>query len=273
VGGQRLAGEKRLIMEFAAAKIFWLLVAPTNLIGICMVLAMISRLCRWWKGIDFFFGTAFLLFLVFGIIPTGPSLLAHLETQYQRPAALPDKVDGVIILGGAFDTYLSNIYGQPVLNDGVERVLDGVMIARHYKDSTLVFSGGSGRLTHRQRTEAEDAAVFLKNYPDLKDRIKFEGQSRNTWQNASMTKNMVEPKEGETWVLVTSAYHMPRAVEMFKKAGWPQMALWPTDYRTKGKMDFMPHKLDILGNLYQSHLALREIIGQSVSEIRDKLKI
>ena len=260
-------------MEFIASKIIWLLVAPANVIGICMVLAFISRICRWWHGVDFFLVSAFLLFLAFGIIPTGPSLLAYLESQHERPAKLPDDIDGVIILGGAFDTYLSNIYGQPVLNDGVERVLDGVMIARYYKDATLVFSGGSGRLTHRERTEAEDAAIFLQSYPDLKGRSRFEDQSRNTWQNAVMTKNLVNPQPGQKWVLVTSAYHMPRAVEMFKKAGWPRMVLWPTDYRTKGRMDFMPHKLDILGNLYQSHLAIREIIGQAVSNIRHKYKI
>lgn len=261
-------------MEFIASKIFWLAVAPANLIGVCIVLAAIFRICRWWKGSDLFLFAGFLLLLAFGIIPTGPSLLALLESQHQRPAQLPDKVDGVIILGGAFDTYLSSIYNQPMLNDGVDRVLDGVMIARHYKGSTLVFSGGSGRLTHRDRTEAVDAATYLKSsYPDLIERAKFEDKSRNTLENAVMSKKMLNPEEGQVWVLVTSAYHMPRAVEMFKEAGWPRMVLWPTDYRTKGRPDFMPHKLDILGNLYQSHLAIREIIGQSVHNIRNKYGI
>ena len=237
-----------------------------------MMLAFVSRLCRWWRGVDFFFISAVLLFIVFAIIPTGPSLLAHLESRYERPSKMPEDITGVIILGGAFDTYLSNIYGVPVFNDGVERVLDGVMLARYYKDSTLLFSGGSGRLTHRERTEAMDAQTFISNYPDLTGRAKFEDQSRNTWQNASLSLRLIKPQPDEKWILVTSAYHMPRAVEMFKAAGWPRMVLWPTDYRTKGKMDFMPHKLDILGNLHQSHLAVREIIGQSVFRMREKYK-
>ena len=233
-------------------------------------MAFVCRVCKWWHGVDVFFISGFLLLVVFGIIPTGPSLLARLEAQHQRPAKLPDDVEGIIILGGAFDTYLSNIYGMPVLNDGVERVLDGVMLAYHYPESKLVFSGGSGRLTNRERTEAQDARIFMGSYPSLAKRTQYEDKSRNTAQNAQFSKALVKPQAGEKWVLVTSAYHMPRAVEMFKQAGWPQMILWPTDYRTKGQMDFMPHKLDILGNLYQSHLAIREILGQGVVEISRK---
>lgn len=237
-----------------------------------MVMALISRLCRWWRGTDFFFISACLLLLAFGVIPTGPSLLAALETQHVRPSKLPDRIDGVIILGGGFDTYLSNIYGQPVLNDGVERILDGVKLARYYDGSTLLFSGGSGRLTHRERTEAEDARAFLDSYPDLLKRAKFEDKSRNTWQNASYSYKLVSPEPEERWILVTSAYHMPRAVYMFEAAGWKNIVVWPTDYRTKSKVDLMPHKLDILGNLYQSHLAVREIIGQIVYRTREKFK-
>ena len=255
---------------FVISKIFWLLLAPANLICICLGLAFVCRLCKWWNGVDIFFVSGLLLLLVFGVIPTGPSLLAHLESQHQRPAKLPENVDGIIILGGAFDTYLSGIYSIPVLNDGVERVLDGIMLAYHYPQSILVFSGGSGRLTYRERTEAQDARIFLSSYPDLAKRTKYEDKSRNTLQNAQYSKALLKPQSGQTWVLVTSAYHMPRAVAMFKQAGWPKMVLWPTDYRTKGRMDFMPHKLDILGNLYQSHLAIREIIGQVVSGISRK---
>lgn len=258
-------------MEFIIGKILWLLVAPANLIGICLFMAVVSRFCRWWRGEDVFLAGAFLLLLVFGLIPVGPSLLATLESQYRRPVDMPDDIAGVVVLGGAFDTYLSGVHGVPVLNDGAERVLDGVALARRYPQAALVFSGGNGRMTHRDRTEAMDAARFMKAYADVSPRVRYEDKSRNTQQNAQMTLAMLKPQAGvssKKWVLVTSAYHMPRAAEMFRQEGWPPMILWPTDYRTKGSADFMPHKLDILGNLYQSHLALREIIGQCVYRVR-----
>lgn len=260
-------------MEFAASKIFWLLIAPANLIGICIAMAFICRICKWWRGFDVFFITGCLLFFIFGIIPTGPSLLAMLESKHQRPEKMPDDIKGIIILGGAFDTYLSNIYGVPVLNDGVERVLDGITLAEKYPEATLWFSGGSGRLTHRERTEAMDAKIFLQSYPDLQDRTKFEDLSRNTWQNAVAMRRLVTLEPNDKWIVVTSAYHMPRAANMFWAAGWSGLVFWPTDYRTKGTPDFMPHKLDILGNLYQSHLAIREIIGQCIFNIRAKYKL
>ncbi|HEY0901333.1 MAG TPA: YdcF family protein [Micavibrio sp.] len=263
-------------MEYIAAKILWLLVAPANVMGLCLVLAVVARIAGWWRGHDMFLTLSFLLLLAFGVVPVGPSLLAMLESRYTRPASMPEDIAGVIVLGGAFDTYLSGIYGVPVFNDGVERVMDGVMLAHKYPGATLVFSGGNGRITHRDRTEAMDAAQFMKSYPDIAKRTRYEDRSRNTLENAAMTLDMVKPDAEDArqkWVLVTSAYHMPRAVEAFKKAGWPPMILWPTDYRTKGRPDFMPHKLDILGNLYQSHLALREIIGQSVARVRQTLGI
>ncbi|QQG35394.1 MAG: YdcF family protein [Micavibrio aeruginosavorus] len=247
--------------------------APANLMGISLMLAASGRLLKWWRFSDLFFWLGVGLFVAFGVVPTGPSLLAWLETQHSRPRELPGDVAGIIVLGGAFDTYLSNIYGWPILNDGVERVLDGAMLARYYKDATLLFSGGSGRLVHRERTEAEDAQVFFSSYPDLKERIRYENRSRNTWQNAAFSRDMAQPRAGERWILVTSAYHMPRAAMMFKAAGWPEIITWPTDYRTNGKIDLMPHKLDVLGNLYHSHLAVRELIGHAVYKARAKMNI
>lgn len=263
-------------MEYIAAKILWLLVAPANLMGVLLVFAVLARLAQWWRGHEIFLALSFILLLVFGIFPVGPSLLALQESRYARPAKMPDDIAGVIVLGGAFDTYLSGIYGVPVLNDGVERVLDGVRLAHRYPGSTLVFSGGNGRITYRDRTEAMDAAQFMKAYPDLAKRTRYEDKSRNTLENAAMTLKLVKPDMEDPkkkWVLVTSAYHMPRAVEAFRQAGWPPMILWPTDYRTKGRPDFVPRKLDILGNFYQSHLALREIIGQSVAGLRQRLGV
>lgn len=251
-----------------ASKIFWLLAAPANLIGIFLLLAAAGRLLKWWRFADISFWAGLCLFVVFGVVPTGPALLASLETQYDRPRELPPGVTGIIVLGGAFDTYLYGIYGWPVLNDGVERVLDGTMLARYYQDATLLFSGGSGRLLNRERTEAEDAQIFFSSYPDLKDRMRYEDRSRNTWQNASYSYQMMKPQPGERWVLVTSAYHMPRAAMMFRAAGWENIVIWPTDYRTNGRIDFMPHKLDVLGNLYHSHLAIRELIGYGVYKAR-----
>ncbi len=61
----------------------------------------------------------------------------------------------------------------------------------------------------------------------------LERASRNTFENAVLTKAMVKPKPGERWLLVTSAWHMPRSVGIFRQAGWPVIA-YPTDFETRG---------------------------------------
>lgn len=256
---------------FAVSKIFWIVAAPANLMGLCFLAGMVFKLSKSWRLSNFFLTCGFLLFLIFGVLPTGPSLLAWLETRYDRPATLPDNVSGIIVLGGAFDTYLSGIHGFPVLNDGVDRVLDGIRLAEKYPGAEILFSGGNGRLVNRKRSEATDVADFLKDYPAIAERAAYEGKSRNTLQNAAFSLDQVKPAPGETWVLVTSAYHMPRAVAVFRAVGWPRIVPWPTDYRTNGKVDMMPHRLDILGNLYMSHLATRELIGRAVYRIRYKI--
>ena len=58
----------------------------------------------------------------------------------------------------------------------------------------------------------------------------LERQSRNTYENAVFSKAMIAPKPGERWLLVTSAYHMPRSVGLFRKAGFP-VEPYPVDWR------------------------------------------
>ena len=64
--------------------------------------------------------------------------------------------------------------------------------------------------------------------------VVYEDRSRNTFENALFTRDLVKPKEGERWLLVTSAMHMPRAVGVFRKVGFPVIA-YPVDFRTNGE--------------------------------------
>jgi uncharacterized SAM-binding protein YcdF (DUF218 family) len=59
----------------------------------------------------------------------------------------------------------------------------------------------------------------------------FEANSRDTWENAVFTRDLVKPKPGETWLLVTSAWHMPRSVGIFRRLGFDVIP-YPVAYRT-----------------------------------------
>ena len=81
-------------------------------------------------------------------------------------------------------------------------------------------------------------------------RLVLEDKSRNTEENAVFTKRLVDPKPGERWLLVTSAWHMPRSVGAFRRAGW-EVLPWPVDYRSGASYgETLENSLpDKLGNL------------------------
>ena len=92
------------------------------------------------------------------------------------------------------------------------------------------------------------------------DRLVFEEQSRNTHQNAVLTRALVQPKPGETWLLVTSASHMPRAMGVFRRAGWGDIIPWPVNYRT-GRSAAAMYDAPFPDRLGQVEWAVREYIG------------
>lgn len=183
-----------------------------------------------------------------------------LENRHARPAAAPERVDGIVVLGGAFDTYISAKRGAATVNDGGERVLEAVALAKKHPMAVPVFSGGEGLLFEDTGPESDDVKAWMDAAGVDPARFVFEDESRNTRENILFTKNLVLPQEGETWLLVTSAYHMPRAMMVARAAGW-EFVPWPVDYRTDGKIRFWPHKFDVAGNFYKTDLALHELLG------------
>ena len=105
----------------------------------------------------------------------------------------------------------------------------------------LVFTGGTAELAQPEGLdEARGVRALWLALGVPETRMSFETRSRNTYENATLTRALVQPKPGETWLLVTSAAHMPRSVGIFRAAGWPVTA-YPVDYRTSGTpYDFRP---------------------------------
>ncbi len=88
----------------------------------------------------------------------------------------------------------------------------------------------------------------------------LESRSRNTIENALLTKQLVQPKPGERWLLVTSASHMPRSVGVFRRAGFPVEA-HPVDWRTRGRADAFAPFGTLAAGLARTDTALHEWAG------------
>ncbi len=196
---------------FIASKTVGMLARAESWALILMLLALFGL----WRGRLWLARTSItLLFagtLALTIFPLGDFFLRPLEETFPAQPDLTE-VDGIIVLGGAEDTGAYRNFGGTQLNDAGERLIDGALLALRFPQARLVFTGGSARVGREEDTTdpSEMVRALWLGLGIAPDRIVLEQASRNTAENASLTRDLVQPKPGETWVLVTSAFHMPR---------------------------------------------------------------
>jgi uncharacterized SAM-binding protein YcdF (DUF218 family) len=166
------------------------------------------------------------------VLPVTEWIAGPLESRVAR-AALPERVDGIVVLGGAVDWRVTAARGQLSLNAAGERVAAGAALAQRYPGATLVMTGVFGDAFERDfRATGVDASLWFG--PTFAGRqVRFVGEARSTYEDALFTLRAVDRRPGETWLLVTSALHMPRALETFRTQGWTMLP-YPVDYRTAG---------------------------------------
>ena len=199
--------------------------------------------------------------IIFGFTPFANWLILPLEERFNRPelSRLPAQPVGIIILGGFENTWISRYRHELAVNEGAERLIEGVLLAQRLPAARVVFTGGSNDLLNRDGA-AEIVADYMAAFGVDRRRIVLEGLSRTTAENASMTRDLVHPKKGETWLLVTSAHHMPRAIGAFRRAGFAVTA-WPVDYRTAGAEDKWIGFPTLSEGLRRADLGVKEWLG------------
>ncbi len=226
----RIAG---CIVAYAFSKIFWAIAQPsTALLLLCIAGALICL----WRPLSVL-GRCLLAAGVFGLaacalLPVGTWFMRPLEDRFPPPKPMPAHVDGIIGLGGAMDRAESATQVVPALNGHAERMTAFVALARRYPQARLLFTGGNPDLYSSGPTEADVARVFFSGLGLDIHHIAFENRSRNTRENALLSKRLANPRFGQTWLLVTSAADMPRAIACFRAVGWPVTA-YPVDYHTR----------------------------------------
>ena len=163
------------------------------------------------------------------------------------------------MLGGEFETELTSYWSQPQVNDHAGRLIAFMALARKYPTLQLVFSGGAAVFAHQFPTESDLARDLFASLGMDTGRIIFENRSRNTCENAIYTAQLIKPLQQQTWVLVTSAMDMARAVGAFRKAGF-RVLPYPVDYTTSGSvaLDLPP---TVVRNLDQLDHAAHEWLG------------
>jgi uncharacterized SAM-binding protein YcdF (DUF218 family) len=245
---------------FILSKIFGFFALPSNILisigiaGLVLLCTRFTRLASWLVV------TSVALIAVAGLSPLGNALLLPLEQRFPPWDASRGAPDGVVVLGGGITPDVSAARGAVALNEAAERITAAVELARSYPNARIIFSGGNSALLS---DGAVEAAIAVREFVALgipRDRITAEEQSRNTIENAVFSHLIADPKPGERWLLLTSAYHMPRAMAAFRAAGF-RIEAYPVDWRTRGPIDAVRPFISLGAGLSRTDTAVREWVG------------
>ena len=232
---------------FSAAQLFGTLSAPGNFLILMLVIGLAlgaTRYRRTGRWITFATAAALAILLVF---PVGSWAMSPLENRFPRPR-LPDHVDGILVLSGGENPELFARRGTAAVIASEGRLVEAAELSRRFPQARIVFTG----------FEAKVARAAFAQMGVQANRITFEDHARNTWENLLFSKKLVAPRSGETWLLVTHAVSIPRAMGIARQVGWDMLA-WPVDYHTAARESLF--SFAFVGNVAGLELATHEWIG------------
>jgi uncharacterized SAM-binding protein YcdF (DUF218 family) len=138
------------------------------------------------------------------------------------------------------------------------------MLANRFPEAKIAFSGGDAGVIYTSDSEAEGAAALFTQLGIPRERLILEAAARDTYENAALLKQELDKRgeigPGKRWLLITSAYHMPRAIGAFRRAGF-DVEPWPVDYRTRGRADLTRPFDKVSEGLRRVDVASREWVG------------
>src|SRR5580704_10455140 len=203
-------------MFFTLSKTLGFFTWPSNFLISIGVVGLILLCTRWRRLGSWLVVTSLVLVVLAGYSPLGNVLILPLEQRFPPWDPSHGAPDGIVVLGGAVSPAISAARGAVALNESAERITVAVELARRYPNARIIFSGGNAAFIGKGGVEAAFAIQEFEALGIPHERITAEEQSRNTVENAVFSQLLAQPKPGEHWLLITSAYHMPRAIGVFR---------------------------------------------------------
>jgi uncharacterized SAM-binding protein YcdF (DUF218 family) len=238
---------------FVLDKLAWAVLQPGNLLTLCLVAGVIVARTRCGKVL---IGLSALGFALLTVTPIGPAMMLVLEERFPQPRALPERIDGIVVLGGVVNPVLSST-GGTAFNCSTARLLDAVALARRHPEAKLALVGHG--MFPVGYSDGGLAKKFIVSEGIAPERVIVEGKSRTTHENAVYAKRLMQPAPGGAWVLITSAFHMPRAVGAFRAGGW-HVIPYPVDFSIDPGTDLRA-SFSLVDGLDDSTLAGHEWVG------------
>ncbi|PQA76174.1 YdcF family protein [Rhodoferax sp. TS-BS-61-7] len=255
---------------FIASKILALITQPLLWVFVLLLLSLLV-LRRWPRAGRRLVGTALAVLVLMAWKPLPEAIIRQLESRYPEmaPNAKLEGYVGVVVLGGATESGRTQMaHVQPMLNDAAERMTGTVAVLRANPQLRVLFTGGEGALMGVGQSEAERAKMFFDSLGLSGPQVQYESASRNTYENAVLTAKLQGVDPTQRWLLVTSAWHMPRSMATFAKAGW-NVTAYPVDFRTGDSSDWLDFSM--AGGAVEWQLALHELVGLLAYKLTGRL--
>jgi uncharacterized SAM-binding protein YcdF (DUF218 family) len=218
-------------MFFYLSKILWFFAEPGNALMIALVIGLLLTITRFKKLGRSLVTLVIVAALAITFVPLGHWMKIALEDRFPPQDLSLQSVDGIIVLGGVISPQLSAARETLVVGGAVERITESAALARANPNAKLIFTGGTGSLIKTELREADYVVSLYETLGVRPPQLLLDRDARNTWENATNARGLVTPGPYERWVLVTSAFHMPRAVGVFRAQGW-EVIPYPVDYST-----------------------------------------
>lgn len=246
------------------SKVLPLLLYPLNLAIWLGLFGLGVWLCGRRRLAALALGLALTILIVAGSPKVAGLLYRSLEQQY-LPTAVENspRADAIVLLGGAIGGVLPPRVTLD-LTGAADRVLHAARLYRAGKAPLIVTSGGDVFPQAQGSPESDLIAELLVEWGVKPTDIIIENQSRNTYENARQSKQILQNRKAQRVLLVTSALHMPRALAVFKSVGVDVLPS-PTDYHAVDYdqptlLDWIPN----VGALEGTTIAIKEYLGHQV---------
>ncbi len=242
---------------FILSKVLWAFIDPENIIIFSLIIAFALVIFKQHALAHKLIYSISAAIIIIALLPIGGWLLYPLETQFGTQPKLPKHIDGIILLGGSFKTQNSQAWNKTQTNRYAGRIHSFITLKHQYPNAKAVFSGGKANIKGTYPAEAFYAQKLF-NAMGINDVI-YESNARNTYENILYSKQIVQPKHGENWIVVTSAFHLPRTIGVFCQQKWPVIP-YPADFHTNPDTLFKPG-INLNNNLNLLKDAIHEWIG------------
>ena len=232
---------------------------PSNILFLILFLLYIFVIKNKKKNINLFFRINIFLIFILLFLPIGNFGLIFLEKNYKTQKTFDD-IKNIVVLAGSEDLTSTMKTNKIHFNEGSERLIETIILSNRYPNSKIFYVGGDGNIIKNDISEVELAKRFFKELNLNQKRIKYVGNSRNTYENIKEIKKLGLNKDKT--LLVTSAFHMKRSMMIAKEI---ELNLIPyaVDFRSFSNKSIINQyqEFNVIINLAKFNLFIREIIG------------